>query len=114
MENMEYQEKTCNQSRPLIFFFSDAELSSLISILTHRYNGEVPDSYEHLLHDVMDGDNHLFMRSDEVAAAWDILSPVLCDIDENNVAPEPYDLGSGGPVKASQLWAKHGVQWVED
>ena len=62
----------------------------------------------------MDGDNHLFMRSDEVAAAWDILSPVLCDIEENNIAPEPYDLGSGGPVKASQLWAKHGVQWVED
>ncbi|KDO38539.1 hypothetical protein CISIN_1g037158mg, partial [Citrus sinensis] len=37
----------------------------------------VPDSYEHLLLDVINGDNHLFMRSDELTAAWNILNPVL-------------------------------------
>ena len=53
-----------------------------------RYSTEVPDSYEHLIHDVIDGDNHLFMRSDEVAAAWNILSPVLEEIDKHHTAPE--------------------------
>lgn len=79
-----------------------------------RYNLEVPDSYEHLILDVIDGDNHLFMRSDEVAAAWNILSPVLLEIDKNNIAPELYELGGRGPVGSYYLWAKHGVYWGED
>ncbi|KAH9734048.1 Inactive glucose-6-phosphate 1-dehydrogenase 4 [Citrus sinensis] len=74
----------------------------------------VPDSYEHLLLDVIDGDNHLFMRSDELTAAWNILNPVLQEIDKNNIAPELYELGGRGPVGAYYLWAKHGVQWTED
>lgn len=79
-----------------------------------RYNVEVPDSYEHLLLDVIDGDNHLFLRSDELAAAWNILTPVLNEIDKKNIAPELYQLGGRGPVGAYYLWAKHGVPWAED
>lgn len=79
-----------------------------------KYNVEVPDSYEHLLLDAFDGDNHLFMRSDEVAAAWNVLSPVLQEIDKNSIAPELYELGGRGPVGAYYLWAKHGVPWAED
>ncbi|TQE06417.1 hypothetical protein C1H46_007916 [Malus baccata] len=78
------------------------------------YNVEVPDSYEHLLLDVIDGDNHLFLRSDELAAAWNILTPVLNEIDKKNIAPELYELGGRGPVGAYYLWAKHGVPWAED
>lgn len=79
-----------------------------------KYNVEVPDSYEHLLLDVIDGDNHLFLRSDELAAAWNILTPVLNEIDKKNIAPELYQLGGRGPVGAYYLWAKHGVPWAED
>ncbi|CAN6581794.1 unnamed protein product [Malus baccata var. baccata] len=79
-----------------------------------KYNVEVPDSYEHLLLDVIDGDNHLFLRSDELAAAWNILTPVLNEIDKKNIAPELYELGGRGPVGAYYLWAKHGVPWAED
>lgn len=79
-----------------------------------RYNVEVPDSYEHLLLDVIDGDNHLFLRSDELAAAWNILTPILNEIDNKNIAPELYELGGRGPVGAYYLWAKHGVRWAED
>ncbi|XP_015874756.3 inactive glucose-6-phosphate 1-dehydrogenase 4, chloroplastic isoform X1 [Ziziphus jujuba] len=79
-----------------------------------KYKLEIPDSYEHLLLDVINGDNHLFMRSDELAAAWNILSPVLHEIDNNNIAPELYELGGRGPVGAYYLWAKHGVRWAED
>lgn len=54
------------------------------------------------------------MRSDELAAAWKILSPVLNEIDKNNIAPELYELGGRGPIGAYYLWAKHGVRWAED
>ena len=69
----------------------------------------MPDSYEHLLLDIIDGDNHLFMRSDELGAAWNILSPVLQEMDKKNIAPELYELGGRGPVGTFYLRAKHGV-----
>jgi glucose-6-phosphate 1-dehydrogenase len=51
----------------------------------------VPDSYEHLLLDFIDGDNHLFTRSDEHAAAWNILTTTLQEIDEKRTTPELYE-----------------------
>ncbi|XP_057963086.1 inactive glucose-6-phosphate 1-dehydrogenase 4, chloroplastic isoform X3 [Malania oleifera] len=90
------------------------DASELNLLYKDKYNVEVPDSYEHLLLDVIDGDSHLFMRSDEVAAAWNILTPVLKEIDKKNIAPELYELGGRGPVGAYYLWAKHGVPWAED
>lgn len=79
-----------------------------------RYNVEVPDSYEHLLLDVVDGDAHLFLRSDELETAWEVLTPVLREIDEQTVAPELYEFGGRGPVGAYYLGAKHGVRWADD
>ncbi|KAG5525504.1 hypothetical protein RHGRI_031973 [Rhododendron griersonianum] len=90
------------------------DASQLNLMYKDKYNAEIPDSYEHLLLDVIDGDNHLFMRSDELAAAWNILSPVLQEIDKKNIAPELYELGGRGPVGAFYLWAKHAVRLVED
>ncbi|XP_022719579.1 glucose-6-phosphate 1-dehydrogenase 4, chloroplastic isoform X3 [Durio zibethinus] len=90
------------------------DASELNLLYKDKYNVEVPDSYEHLLLDVMDGDNHLFLRSDELAAAWSILTPVLQEVDQNNIAPELYELGGRGPVGAYYLWAKHGVRWADD
>ncbi|KAF5175391.1 Glucose-6-phosphate 1-dehydrogenase [Thalictrum thalictroides] len=90
------------------------DASELNLLYKDKYNVEVPDSYEQLLLDVVDGDNHLFMRSDELAAAWRILSPVLHEIDENKTAPELYELGGRGPVGAYYLGAKHGVRWADD
>ncbi|XP_007031222.2 PREDICTED: glucose-6-phosphate 1-dehydrogenase 4, chloroplastic [Theobroma cacao] len=90
------------------------DASELNLLYKDKYNVEVPDSYEHLLLDVIDGDSHLFLRSDELAAAWSILTPVLQEIDRNNIAPELYELGGRGPVGAYYLWAKHGVRWADD
>ncbi|KAH1083767.1 hypothetical protein J1N35_023528 [Gossypium stocksii] len=90
------------------------DASELNLLYKDKYNVEVPDSYEHLLLDVIDGDNHLFLRSDELAAAWNILTPVLQWIDQNNIAPELYELGGRGPVGSYYLWAKHGVWWADD
>ncbi|CAI9770209.1 unnamed protein product [Fraxinus pennsylvanica] len=90
------------------------DASELNLLYKDKYNVEVPDSYEQLLHDVIDGDNHLFMRSDEVAAAWNVLSPVLHELDNENLVPEQYELGGRGPDNAIYLWAKHGVRWLDD
>lgn len=90
------------------------EASELNLLYKDKYNVDVTDSYEQLLHDVIDGDNHLFMRSDEVEAAWNILSPVLSELDNNNATIEHYEFGSKGPDKAGNLWAKHGVKWLDD
>ncbi|KAK6911682.1 Glucose-6-phosphate dehydrogenase, C-terminal, partial [Dillenia turbinata] len=90
------------------------DASELNLLYKDKYNMEVPDSYEHLLLDVIDGDNHLFMRSDELAAAWSILTPVLKEIDKKNIAPELYELGGRGPVGAYYLYAKHGVRWADE
>ncbi|WCJ26880.1 glucose-6-phosphate dehydrogenase 1 [Euphorbia peplus] len=90
------------------------DASELNLLYKDRYDVDVPDSYEHLLLDVIDGDNHLFMRSDELASAWNILSPLLNEIDKKHIAPELYELGGRGPIGAYYLWAKHGVQWADD
>ncbi|XP_055816553.1 inactive glucose-6-phosphate 1-dehydrogenase 4, chloroplastic isoform X1 [Solanum dulcamara] len=90
------------------------EASELNLLYKDKYNVDVTDSYEQLLHDVIDGDNHLFMRSDEVEAAWNILSPVLSELDNNNVTLEHYEFGSKGPDKVGNLWAKHGIKWLDD
>ncbi|KAG8363940.1 hypothetical protein BUALT_Bualt19G0074600 [Buddleja alternifolia] len=101
-----------NNKIPGLGIYLDA--SELNLLYKDKYNIEVPDSYEQLLHDVIDGDNHLFMRSDEVASAWNVLYPVLQELDKNNLVPEQYELGGRGPDNAIYLWAKHGVQWMDD
>lgn len=57
----------------------------------------IPDAYECLLLDVIQGDRNLFIRADELAAAWDIFTPVLKRIEEEKVKPALYPFGSTGP-----------------
>jgi glucose-6-phosphate 1-dehydrogenase len=90
------------------------DASELNLLYRDKYKVEVPDSYEHLLLDVLDGDSHLFMRSDELAAAWEVLTPIIHAIDQSRVAPELYEAGDKGPVNAYYLAAKHGVRWDDD
>lgn len=90
------------------------DASELNLLYKDKYNVDIPDSYEHLLLDVIDGDNHLFIRSDELEAAWNILTPILREIDEKKIIPEFYEFGGRGPVGAYYLDAKHGVRWVDD
>ncbi|GIL79478.1 hypothetical protein Vretimale_18361 [Volvox reticuliferus] len=72
---------------------------------------ELPDAYERLLLDVVNGDKRLFIRYDELEAAWDLFTPLLHEIESRKVAPELYPYGSRGPVGAHYLAAKYGVRW---
>jgi len=73
--------------------------------------GGLPDAYERLLLDVVNGDKRLFIRADELEAAWALFTPALHHLEAARVAPEPYPYGSRGPVGAHYLAAQHGVRW---
>jgi glucose-6-phosphate 1-dehydrogenase len=72
------------------------------------FDALIPDAYECLLLDVMEGDRSLFIRADELAAAWDIFSPVLNDIDNQKVVPMRYPFGGCGPESALNLARRWG------
>ncbi len=64
----------------------------------HAFAGTViPEAYENLLLDAINGNKELFIRQDELRAAWDILTPALHYLEENRIAPLPYPFGSDGP-----------------
>lgn len=76
------------------------------------YTHQTPEAYETLLLDTMLGDQTLFMRGDQVEAAWDLLMPVL-----NTWASKPslsfpnYAADSWGPESAEALIARDGFHW---
>ena len=77
-----------------------------------RYaDAHLPDAYERLLLDVVNGDKRLFIRNDELEAAWALFTPLLDALDAGGVVPEPYPYGSRGPVGAHYLAARYGVRW---
>lgn len=76
-----------------------------------RYETDLPDAYERLLLDVMNGDKRLFIRDDELDAAWSIFTPLLHAIDKERPIPEMYPYGSRGPIGAHYLGGMHGVRW---
>ena len=77
------------------------------------YASGTPEAYETLLLDTMEGDSTLFMRADQVEAAWKVLMPVLNAWEKNPSANFPnYESGSHGPEDAEALIAKDGHSWV--
>ncbi|KAK6922437.1 Glucose-6-phosphate dehydrogenase, NAD-binding [Dillenia turbinata] len=76
-----------------------------------RYSKEIPDAYERLLLDAIEGERRLFIRSDELDAAWALFSPALKELEEKKIIPEYYPYGSRGPVGAHYLAARYNVRW---
>ncbi|KAJ4749011.1 Glucose-6-phosphate 1-dehydrogenase [Rhynchospora pubera] len=76
-----------------------------------RYSKEIPCAYERLLLDAIEGERRLFIRSDELDAAWALFTPLLKELEEKRIAPELYPYGSRGPVGAHYLAAKYNVRW---
>ncbi len=77
------------------------------------YEGDEPEAYETLLLDIMGGNATLFMRSDQVEAAWKIIMPILeawtmrPPVDFPNYAPDSW-----GPEDAEALIARDGHNWI--
>jgi glucose-6-phosphate 1-dehydrogenase len=76
------------------------------------FTGESPEAYQRLLLDAMRGDSTLFARTDEVEAAWSLLTPLLRAWGEGETtAPHVYPAGSWGPEAADGLLARDGHRW---
>lgn len=76
-----------------------------------RYSKEIPDAYERLLLDAIEGERRLFIRSDELDAAWSLFTPLLKELEDKKIIPEYYPYGSRGPVGAHYLAARYNVRW---
>ncbi len=74
---------------------------------------EAPDAYERLIMDVIRGNQTLFMRGDEVEAAWAWTDPIIEAWTEAGEKPKPYEPGSAGPEDALMLLHRDGRRWRE-
>lgn len=74
----------------------------------------VPEAYERLLLDVIRGDQTLFMRRDEVEAAWAWVDPIIAAWQASGEVPRPYPAGTWGPSAAIALIERDGRTWHED
>jgi glucose-6-phosphate 1-dehydrogenase len=73
-----------------------------------------PDAYERLLMDVIRGNQTLFMRADEVAAAWHWVDPIHAAWAHNDQRMHTYAAGSWGPSASVALIERDGRSWFED
>jgi len=92
------------QIRPVRMHFSyDAE-----------FGAYTPEAYERLLLDALAGDATLFLRRDEVEAAWDFVDPIRAAWDGAPLKDDEfYAAGTWGPQPADELLARSGHTWRE-
>jgi glucose-6-phosphate 1-dehydrogenase len=72
-----------------------------------------PDAYERLVLDVVRGNQTLFMRRDEVEAAWTWIDPILEAWGQSGEAPKTYTAGTWGPSAAIALIERDGRTWAD-
>ncbi|MCE9562397.1 MAG: glucose-6-phosphate dehydrogenase [Planctomycetes bacterium] len=77
------------------------------------FDEPVPEAYERLLLDALRGDPTLFLRSDEVAAAWTFVDPILAAWRDDSSAVPNYAAGTWGPAEADRLVSGCRAGWRE-
>ena len=79
----------------------------------NAFHTPVPAAYETLLFEVLAGDQTLFMRADQIDAAWSLLQPVLDTWQAHPPVDFPnYPAGSWGPEAAEGLISRDGRSWL--
>jgi glucose-6-phosphate 1-dehydrogenase len=73
-----------------------------------------PEAYERLIMDVIRGNATLFMRRDEVEAAWKWIDPILDGWAASREAPKAYTAGTWGPSSSIALIERDGRTWHEE
>ncbi|CAG0896285.1 unnamed protein product [Darwinula stevensoni] len=90
----------------------DLEETELDMTYSAKYqNLKLPDAYERLILDVFCGSQMHFVRTDELAEAWRIFTPLLHQIEQSNIKPIPYKFGSRGPIEADELLARNDFKY---
>jgi glucose-6-phosphate 1-dehydrogenase len=87
-----------------------------IALVTQRLHfqyaeafGPLADAYQTLLGDILEGDQTLFVRADEVEEAWRVLNPILA----RPPKPTPYPAGTWGPAASATLLRRGGHHWTD-
>ena len=78
------------------------------------FSERTPEAYERLLLDVVRGNQTLFMRRDELEAAWNWIDPIRQAWDRSSEPPQSYVAGTWGPSGAIALIERDGRTWYED
>lgn len=73
-----------------------------------------PDAYERLLLDVIRNNQTLFMRGDEVEAAWEWVDPILSAWSQTGQKAQTYTAGTSGPSQAIALIERDGRTWYDN
>ena len=90
----------------------DLDPVEMVFSFKSAYDGQEPEAYETLLLDVMLGDATLFMRADQVEAAWRAVMPILDYWQQHKLVEIPaYMPGCWGPQAAHELIEKDGFDW---
>jgi len=75
----------------------------------------IPEAYERLLLDALNGDAALFARSDEIEYAWKIIDTINGGWDGSQAPPMMrYKVGSWGPEAADAMLARDGRRWAQN
>lgn len=77
------------------------------------FEARYPDAYERLLMAVVRGDLGLFMRRDEVEAAWKWVDGILKAWRDDKTPVHDYAAGTEGPVQAAMLLDRDGRAWFD-
>ncbi|AKM06347.1 glucose-6-phosphate dehydrogenase [Pelagerythrobacter marensis] len=82
--------------------------------MPHAFSGAVRRiAYERLLLDLLEGDQTLFVRRDEVEAQWEWIDAIRAGWTAQGLTPRTYTSGSWGPSAAIALAERDGVTWHE-
>ncbi len=96
----------------------DAEMKLRVTDLDFSYerefSGKMPDAYQRLLLDALEGDASLFARADEVERAWEIVDPVIASW-KSSRKPDVvlYTPGFWGPEASTEWMQAQGRQWFD-
>lgn len=99
--------------RPGLAASMPLEAVSLNLSFSDAFTDRVADAYERLLLDVMRGNRTLFVRADEVEAAWIWVDHIVEGWELSNKKVVSYTAGSWGPAESIALIARDGRQWHE-
>jgi glucose-6-phosphate 1-dehydrogenase len=92
----------------------DLQKSKLNLSFSETFKDErIADAYEKLILEVMMGNQSLFVRRDEVEAAWEWVDGIKAAWEQSNEEPEPYQAGTWGPVSSIALLAREDRAWYE-
>ena len=95
----------------------DQQIAKSVDMELHYDNAfeaeDLPDAYERLILDAINGDAALFIRGDEIESAWKIVDPIIEGWACDPAAPamQSYALGSWGPEAADELLEREEHIW---